>query len=174
VQPFGRIACCIAQVQGASDIDQELLRSVYERFYRPLVRMCALIVSDRATAEDIVQDVFVRGAARISHLEPDNIAAYLRRGIANECRNRSRHQAVKRRVHPRLVEVPTGATTTSEDRDEMWSLIVQLPFRQRACLVLRYYEDLSERETAAALGCSAGTVKSQTSRALRTLRRRFE
>jgi RNA polymerase sigma factor (sigma-70 family) len=136
--------------------------------------MCALIVGDRATAEDIVQDVFVGGAVRIGTLEPDAAMWYLRRSVANACRNRSRHQGVERRVHPRLVEIAPGASTVTEDRDEMWSAITRLPFRQRACLVLRYYEDLSERDAAAVLGCSVGTVKSQTSRALRTLRRTFE
>jgi RNA polymerase sigma factor (sigma-70 family) len=98
---------------------------------------------------------------------------YLRRAVANECRNRSRHREVERRVHPRLVEVQSSASTTAEDRDEMWTAILELPVRQRSCLVLRYYEDLSEREAAAVLGCSVGTVKSQTSRALGMLRRRF-
>lgn len=162
------------QVRETADVDEELLRSAYERYHRPMVRMCALIIGDGTTAEDIVQDVFVLGAVRISHLDPDAVAPYLRRAVANACRNRSRHRAVERRVLPRLVEVAPGPSTSTEDRDEMWTAILQLPFGQGACLVLRYYEDLSEREMAAVLGCSVGTVKSQTSRALRALRRRFE
>jgi RNA polymerase sigma-70 factor (sigma-E family) len=155
-------------------VDEERLRSAYERNYGQMVRLCALIVGDGATAEDIVQDVFVRGAARIAQLDPGELEPYLRRAVANECRNRARHRAVERRVHPRLVEVAPNAPTSVEDRDEMWTAILELPFRQRACVVLRYFEDLSEREAAAVLRCSVGTVKSQTSRALRALRRRFE
>ena len=102
------------------------------------------------------------------------MAVYLRRAIANRCRNRSRHRAVERGVHPRLAEVSPNAVTSTEDRDEVWTAILQLPLRQRACVVLRYYEDLSERETADVLGCSVGTVKSQPSHALGALRRRLE
>jgi RNA polymerase sigma-70 factor (sigma-E family) len=160
-------------VHATGELDEERFRSAYERFYRPLVRMSALIVGDRSTAEDIVQDVFVRGAIRIGQLDPDAVMPYLRRSVANACRNRSRHLGVEQRVHPRLVEVAPGVSTVTEDRDEMWNAITRLPFRQRACLVLRYYEDLSEREAATVLGCSVGTVKSQTSRALRSLRRDF-
>ena len=160
-------------MRSAGAFDEERFRSIYERCYRPLVRMCALIVGDQATSEDLVQDVFVRGAVRICELEPDAAMPYLRRSVANACRNRSRHQRVEQRVHPRLIEVAPGVSTVTEDRDEMWGAITRLPFRQRACLVLRYYEDLSEREAAAVLGCSIGTVKSQTSRALRSLRRTF-
>lgn len=59
----------------------------------------------------------------------------------------------------------------AEDRDEMWRLLGSLGPRQRAVVVLRYYEDLAERDIAQVLGCSVGTVKSQLSRALATLRR---
>ncbi len=173
MQPEPGSACSLVWVHTTRDLDEERFRSTYERLYRPLVRMCALIVGDRAPAEDIVQDVFVRGAIRIGELEPDAALAYLRRSVANGCRNHARHRGVEQRIHPRLVEVAPGASTATEDRDEMWSAILQLPFRQRACLVLRYYEDLSEREAAVVLGCAVGTVKSQTSRALRTLRKSF-
>jgi RNA polymerase sigma-70 factor (sigma-E family) len=161
----------LVEVGSRSTFDEDALRAAYEHHYQRMVRMCALIVGDRAPAEDIVQDVFVRGASRIAELDPQEVAPYLRRSIANACANRRRHLAVERRMRPLLVEAQPGASTLTEDRDEVWSVIVRLPLRQRACLVLRYYEDLSEREAAAALGCSVGTVKSQTSRALEALRK---
>jgi RNA polymerase sigma factor (sigma-70 family) len=71
--------------------------------------------------------------------------------------------------------VETGATASHDDavadRDVVWAAVLALPVRQRAVIVLRYYEDLSEEQIAAALGCSRGTVKSQASAALANLRR---
>ena len=85
-------------------------------------------------------------------------------------------RAWKRREHTTdaLPERPGGADASNglEQRDEMWALVQTLPPKQRAAVVLRYYEDLSEADTANALGCSIGNVKSQTSRALATLRGR--
>jgi RNA polymerase sigma factor (sigma-70 family) len=67
---------------------------------------------------------------------------------------------------------PSRDHAAVDERDAMWQLLASLPPRQRATLVLRYYEDLSEAETAQVLGCSIGTVKSQANRALSQLRQR--
>ena len=70
-------------------------------------------------------------------------------------------------------DVPAQRTEAPDElaeRDAVWQVVRRLPPRQRAAVVLRYYEDLSEAETAEVLGCSIGTVKSQTSRAVATLR----
>ena len=83
-QPSTPDACFLIEVRETLSIDEELLRSVYEQCYRPMVRMCALMIGDTATAEDIVQDVFMRGAARIAQLVPDAVVPYLRRVVANE------------------------------------------------------------------------------------------
>jgi RNA polymerase sigma factor (sigma-70 family) len=69
--------------------------------------------------------------------------------------------------HPRAED----AAERLSDRDELWTALAAIPPRMRAVLVLRFYEDLSEADTAAALDCSVGTVKSQTSRALAKLRK---
>ncbi|MEO6714179.1 MAG: sigma-70 family RNA polymerase sigma factor [Mycobacteriales bacterium] len=71
-----------------------------------------------------------------------------------------------------LPESPIGNDRTAayDDRDELWQHVRKLPARQRAVLVLRFYEDLSEAETARLLGVSVGTVKSQTSRSMQSLR----
>jgi RNA polymerase sigma-70 factor (sigma-E family) len=132
-----------------------------------------LLTGDRETAEDIVQDVFVRGAARLAELPTEELGPYLRAAVTNQWKNQLRRTALERRTFHRG-QAPAQPEHHSGDRDEMWRAIVRLPSRQRACLVLRYYEDLSEQEVAEVLACSVGTVKSQTSRALAKLRKEFE
>ena len=90
----------------------------------------------------------------------------------NLWKNRLRRIAYEARARKRLVERHQDRGSL-EERDEMWAAISRLPPRQRACLVLRFYEDLSIRDTARLLGCSEGTVKSQTSKALGELRREW-
>jgi RNA polymerase sigma factor (sigma-70 family) len=87
----------------------------------------------------------------------------------NRWRNRHRHRLVERRHRSDPPPIRPGF----EDAAVLWDAVVRLPARQRATLVLRFYEDLSVDETAALLGCSAGTVKSQTSRGLERLRREW-
>jgi len=96
----------------------------------------------------------------------------VRRIAVNVWKNRNRRFRVELRARG-LVRLPRDGGPSAEERDAVWDAIRRLPSRQRACLVLRYYEDLSERETAGVLGCSVGTVKSQTSRALARLRKEF-
>lgn len=113
----------------------------------------------------------MRAATTIARLPDDEIRPYLRTTVMNLWRNRLRRLAIElrhREDRPGEVDSPGF-----EERDALWRSIRSLPPRQRACVVLRYYEDLTEQETAATLGCSVGTVKSQTSRALSRLRRRF-
>lgn len=144
------------------------LRDAYERHAGALLRLCVLVTGRQDHAEDIVQETFVRCAPFIDGLLDDEVLPYLRATAMNVWRNRLRRLAIERRARPLREQ---GAETTYEDRDAIWDAIRRLPSRQRACIVLRYYEDLTERETADVLGCSVGTVKSQTSRAMARLRR---
>ncbi|MDP9227237.1 MAG: SigE family RNA polymerase sigma factor [Actinomycetota bacterium] len=153
--------------------EREALHIAYRRHYAPLVRFCALLAADHATAEDIVQDVFVRGGSRIVRLPETAQLPYLRRAVTNEWKNRQRRRVLDLRV----ARFRVGASTTGDetagasDRHvDLWAAILRLPPKQRACLVLRYYEDLTEAETASVLGVRVGTVKSQVSRALSKLR----
>lgn len=150
------------------------MRVAFEEHYTGLLRLSALLCGRADIAEDLVQEVFVRVADRIDHLAPDDIGPYLRKTAANLWKNRLRRLALERRPRPHSPVVSTHPFDAVEDRDVLWRAIKKLPDRQRICLVLRYYEDLREREVADALGCSIGTVKSQTSRALRRLRREIE
>jgi RNA polymerase sigma-70 factor (sigma-E family) len=149
---------------------RDRLRAAFEDHYRPLVRFCALVCGDPHAAEDLAQEAFVRCADKIDGVEELKVGAYLRRAALNVWKNRLRRLAVERRARSRLTE-RSPAPDSPEERDALWTALRRLSAGQRACLVLRYHEDLSERETAEVLGCSVGTVKSQTSRALARLRK---
>ncbi len=153
---------------------RDALSLAYENHYVHLVRLCGLLVGSREGAEDIVQEVFVRGASRIADLPPEEVGPYLRTAVANEWKNRRRRMALDRRARARLAPTGSDGGRTEPDHNEMWQVVLRLPPKQRACLVLRFYEDLSEKETARVLGVSVGTVKSQTSRALSKMRKELE
>nr|CAA9363885.1 MAG: hypothetical protein AVDCRST_MAG46-3543 [uncultured Nocardioidaceae bacterium] len=140
-----------------------------------LLRTAYLLTSDHHAAEDLVQTALAKAYLSWHKLrEPAAADGYVRRIMVNENTSLWR-RAWKRNEYATetLPERPTrDASTGVEQRDEVWALVQTLPPKQRAAVVLRYYEDLSEAETADALGCSIGNVKSQTSRALATLRGR--
>jgi RNA polymerase sigma-70 factor (sigma-E family) len=138
-----------------------------------LLRTAYLLTGDRGEAEDLLQEALLRLSRvwqRVS--ESASLDAYVRRTMIN----RRTSQWRRRRIHAVTVaELPEQGraaddATRVSDRDEMWLALASLPPRMRAVLVLRYYEDFSEAETAAVLECSVGTVKSQSSRALDKLR----
>ena len=149
------------------------LEELYVRHVPAALRLAYFLTGDRDVARDLVQDAFVRVAGRFRHLrQPDEFDAYLRRTIVNLHTSSLRRLKVERSSLAReaALTMPTANEDDHGARDEMWHAILGLPPRQRAAIVLRYYEDLSEADTAELLNCSVGTVKSQTSRALATLR----
>jgi RNA polymerase sigma-70 factor (sigma-E family) len=148
----------------------EALRTAFEAHYARLIRLSFLLADDPSLAEDAVQEAFVRSARRIAELDEDARLPYLRVAVMNGWRNRRRHANVEQRWAPALALGNGSELASSEDRAALWQCISALPSRQRACLVLRYYEDLSEGEIAELLACRPGTVKSQISRALTKLR----
>ena len=133
-----------------------------------LLRTAMLLTGDRHDAEDLVQTALLRVARHWSRAL-DNPEAYTRRVLVNLAYDRSRYR--KRRPE-RLGPPPDRVAPDhyAEDRDDLLRLLRQLPDRQRATVVLRYWEDLSVAETAQLLGCTEGTVKSATSKALAHLR----
>lgn len=148
------------------------LREAYEIHYASLLRLCLLLTGGREGARDLAQDVFVRVAPRISLIDPERVGAYLRRTAINLWKNSIRRLAVDRRLRARYSEAPREAEHAMlEEHASLWLAILRLPSRQRACLFFRYYEDLPEKKVAEILGCSIGTVKSSTSRALTRLRK---
>ncbi len=146
----------------------EVLRVAFEDHYAALVRYCGLLAGRADVAEDLAMDTFVRSAERLDGVNPDATGLYLRRAATNLWRNWIRRLSLERRAR---VSAPDETSVRHEDIDTLWEAVQRLPDRQRACIVLRYYEDLSERDTAAVLGCAVGTVKSHTSRALSRLRK---
>jgi RNA polymerase sigma-70 factor (sigma-E family) len=134
-----------------------------------LLRTAYLLTGDRGHAEDLLQSVLTTVARRWSTISqsPD---AYVRRALANAAQNRWRRRRWPETTLDRDHASPQDAVAVVDLRDELVRGLRKLPGRQRAVLVLRYFEDLSEQETAATLGCSVGTVKSQSSRGLSRLR----
>ena len=177
-QPFRAVACFgrrMTQIKMAmSASKQDALREAFEQHYMPLLRLCIALSGRRDLGEDIVQEAFVRAADRISDLPTPEILPYLRRVALNVWRNRLRRLALESRFRPSRREPAHDAGAHFDERAVVMEALSHLPARQRACVILRYLEDLSERETANILRCSIGTVKSQTSRALQKLRRELE
>jgi len=136
-----------------------------------LMRIAYLLTGHHQAAEDLLQETLER--VYVAWPRVDNPFAYARAALASRAASRWRDRA-RRREAPltEAADVAHGADGPERiaQRDELVRALARLGPRQRAAVVLRYLEDLSEAETAAALGCSVGTVKSQTSRALARLR----
>jgi RNA polymerase sigma-70 factor (sigma-E family) len=148
-------------------------RSGFDEFVatrsRVLLRTAYLLTGEHALAEDLVQTALAKCWFAWGRIDgpPE---PYVRRVIATTYATWWRRKWTGERPTRELPEVVAEAGTAVEDRDALWRALATLPRRQRAVVVLRYYEDLSEAETAAALGISKGTVKSQASKALAALR----
>lgn len=133
-----------------------------------LLRYAMLLSGDREQARDLVQEVLARALVkwgRIGTIEEPY--AYVRRMVTNEFLSWRRRR--KLTTVP-LDDAHEAATPEPETPDDLRGLLARLPGRQRAVLVLRYYEDLTDDEIAAALGCRVGTVRGYASRGLAALR----
>ena len=168
----------------AADRDAVLARC-YEADYQRLVGLARLLVDRRAEAEEVVQEAFVRVYANWHRIR-DNTdpSAYIRMTVVNLSRSGLRRRLTERRYRGRAAVAlgPSATTTvrpdeaaTDRERDRaVVAAVAGLPRRQREAVVLRYFENLSTAETAAALGCSEGAVKGYLNRAMTTLRTRVE
>jgi RNA polymerase sigma-70 factor (sigma-E family) len=155
-------------------------RSLAELFVRQIPRAVAigyLLTGDRALAEDLAQEAFVRLTGRFRHIRsPEAFDAYLRRTVVNLSLSHLRHRRVERAYLARERLSPARGPDLMPDvatREELWAALLALPARQRAALVLRYYEDLSERQTAEILGSSVAAVRSLVARGIEALRERI-
>lgn len=131
-------------------------------------RLAYLLVGDRAQAEDISQEAFVRVLGRYGDLRnPRAFRAYLMRTVVSLSKNHFRRRALERRHSP----PPAEAVQPQERDDELLDALRRLPPRQRAAVVLRYCEDLPEDETAEILHTSSKAVRSLVTRGLTALRK---
>jgi RNA polymerase sigma-70 factor (sigma-E family) len=150
-----------------------LLDRLYREYAPGALRFAIMLTGDRTLSEDLVQEAFVRVAAKLDGLrDPSAFNAYLTRAVANLAKSHFRRQEVAKR-HVRAVDVralivePVDVATS----DSLLLALRELPIQQRAALVLRYYNDMSQEEIARILDVPIGTVKSQISRGLARLRK---
>jgi RNA polymerase sigma-70 factor (sigma-E family) len=153
-------------------LDPLSLEALYRAHAPAALRLSVLLTGDLALAEDIVQDAFIRVAARSARLrDPDAFGAYLRRAVINQARSHFRHQRVVRKYEAVTHKPETTIDPDRTLRHDVWEALHRLPERQRAALVLRFYEDQSVDAIATTLGCRPGTVRSLVSRGLEHLRK---
>lgn len=151
--------------------DEPLARADFDDFVAArstaLLRTAYLLTHDHGLAEDLLQTALTKSWFAWGRIN-GNPEPYVRKVLVNTFASWWRRKWHGERPTETL---PEGATTDSPGQSlDLWTAMERLPNRQRAVIVLRYFEDLTERETAELLGCSVGTVKSQTSKALAHLR----
>ena len=163
-------------IAGTGSLSSRRLADLYERHVGRAVALAALVGGDADAAEDIAHEAFIRTAGRLSGLRDQSaFDAYLRRTVVNLCRARARRASIERRYLGWLVQRDVDqAPSRTEDQDILWRALGELPHRQRTAVVLRYYEDLSEVQTADAMRCSPRAVNALVSRAMASLRERIQ
>ena len=154
--------------------------ALYQAHAVGLIRLAIVMLGDRGAAEDVVQDAFLGLYRNWDGLDdPGNALTYVRSAVLNRCRNALRQRGQRERRDrqdpgPMASESAEAVALIGEEHQQVLAGIRALPDRQREALVLRFYLDLSEEETARAMGVSRGTVKSATSRAVAALGRKLK
>jgi RNA polymerase sigma-70 factor (sigma-E family) len=148
-------------------IDADRFTAYYTTRYRVVRRTAYLLCGDWYEAEDLTQAVFVRLYLAWTRVRADSAHAYARRVLVNEFLHRRRRRESPVETVP---DRPAPAGRSPDDRLDLSAALRTVPERQRAVVVLRYWEGLSVEQTAALLGISPGTVKSQAARGLAALR----
>lgn len=147
---------------------------LYAEQYRALVRLAMLLVADVTTAEEVVQDSFVAlHLSRRRLADTGKASAYLRQTVVNRSRSVLRHRVPAGRPGlwpPPGMPAPEQDTMTALGGSEVMTALHTLPQRQREALVLRHYAELSEVQTAAAMGVSRGAVRRHTGLGMAALR----
>lgn len=149
---------------GAEDPSGDPLAQLFRERFAPMVRLAYLLTGSQAVAEDLVQDCFLRMSERDG--DTDQPVAYLRTSVVNAAKMHHRRNSRERARFPELV-----VADVSPDTPHLIDALADLPYRSRAAIVLRFYEDWPDSEIAAALGCRRATVRSLIHRGLRRLRK---
>ena len=158
---------------GVASLD---LHTFVQAHHGELLRRAYLLTGSRADAEDLVQEALARAWLASRGQPVERPRAYVHRALLNLYLSRWRRLRIVRETP--AAEVPEGGIPDPAgevaEREAIWAVLRRLPPRQRAVLVLRFYEDLSETQAAEVLGVSVGTVRSQCWRALRRVQRELE
>ncbi|QYG94535.1 SigE family RNA polymerase sigma factor [Iamia sp. SCSIO 61187] len=151
------------------------LAGLFADHHHRLLRVAFLLSGDDRTAEDLVADAFAKAYRHLVRGRVDDPGAYLRRAVVNGWKRQlgRRIRDRERARHLRVGWDPTFEDATAE-RERILAALAPLPARQRAVVVLRFLDDLSEADTAAVLGISPGSVKTHSHRALARLRTTLE
>jgi len=169
----GRITIGPDGALDAADADTAVT-ALFDAHYARMLRVAAVLLDDVAAAEDVVQEAFLnlhQGWGRVR--DRAQAAGYLHRSVVNGARSRLRRQAVAQRLHlSRPAPADSAETVVLADvtAGPLVAALRALPRREREVVLLRHYLDLSERQTAEALGVRPGSVKAYGSRGLATLR----
>ena len=142
------------------------------------LRLAILLTGDHHRAEDLVQDAFVRITGRFGHLRfREAFGSYLNRTIVNLAKDHGRRSNLERRELQKERDAVARAEQPSmpdlAGRKEILDVLLLLPYRQRAAVVLRYYQDFSEQQVADTLGCSYPAARSLVTRGMETLRKQL-
>jgi RNA polymerase sigma-70 factor (sigma-E family) len=158
-------------------VDEEFGRFVAARVLA-LCRTAYLLTGDWQAGEDLVQEALTRTYLRRRRLRGESaLEPYARKALVSiflTSRRRHWHREVPHEEIPDVAMPRTAVSDDVDDRDELWAALMTLSPQQRAVLVLRYFEDLTEHDIATVLGCSPGAVKTHAARGLGRLRQRTE
>lgn len=163
------------------DVRDTVVSDLFLLHHRRLVGLASLLVDDRQTAEEVVQDAFANLYRSWRKLrDPDAAVAFLNRSVVNAGRDalRRKQRATRavRHLVPRseLLESAEHTAVQHQEHDRLWAAVAALPGRQRQVLVLRYYLDQTEAEIAETLGITRGSVKKHASRGITALAHEWE
>lgn len=147
---------------GTEDSTGDTFEALYRAHYAAMMRVGFLLTGSNEAAEDVVHDVFVRAHR---HLPLEHPASYLRAAVVNACRDQHRRTVLARRHEP-----PPAPLVMPRELVEVRDVLLRLPVRQRAALVLRYFCDMADADIADVLGCRPSTVRTLVHRGLTQLR----
>lgn len=158
--------------------EDEAIAALFQEHARSLVRLARLFADDRNAAEDLVQEAFLRLRRSFHRIEsPDRTAAYLRSIVLNLARDHNRRGLMSLRHRVPEEESRLSAVdriVMREDQQQVIDALRALPRRQRDCVTLRYYLDLSIADIAMTLGISVNSVKTHLQRGMTVLETRLE